>query len=93
MTTNDITRYDLGYDCLLERPDGDYVTYEDHVEAFAKVRESAVVSQWQLIDRLAEASPDLLAARQEFCRKVDAGEARSTKSYEQMKKAIAKATI
>jgi hypothetical protein len=41
--------------------------------------------------RLIAAAPDLLAACQEFVRKVEAGEARSTKSYEQMKAAIAKA--
>ena len=41
---------------------------------------------------LVTAAPDLLAVCQEFVRKVDAGEARSTKSYEQMKEAIAKAT-
>lgn len=42
--------------------------------------------------RLISAAPDLLEACIEFVRKVDAGEARSTKSYEQMKAAIAKAT-
>lgn len=41
--------------------------------------------------RLFAAAPDLLAACQEFCRKVDAGEARSTKSYQQMSAAIEKA--
>lgn len=41
--------------------------------------------------RLIVAAPDLLAACKEFVRKVDAGEARSTRSYAQMKAAIAKA--
>ncbi len=41
---------------------------------------------------LMAAAPGLLAACQEFCRKVDAGEARSTASYKQMAKAIEKAT-
>lgn len=38
------------------------------------------------------AAHDLLAACQEFCRKVDAGEARSKSSYKQMAAAIEKAT-
>lgn len=41
--------------------------------------------------RLIAAAPELLAACQEFVRKVDAGEARSNVSYGQMKAAIAKA--
>lgn len=42
--------------------------------------------------RVFAAGPDLLAACEEFVRKVDAGEARSSRSYAQMKAAIAKAT-
>lgn len=42
--------------------------------------------------RLYAAASDLLSACQEFVRKVDAGEARSTRSYKQMKAAITKAT-
>jgi hypothetical protein len=41
---------------------------------------------------LIAAAPDLLNACEEFVRKVEAGEARSTHSYTQMKAAIAKAT-
>lgn len=41
--------------------------------------------------RLIAAAPDLLAACEEFVRKVDCGEAFSTRSYQQMKAAIAKA--
>lgn len=41
--------------------------------------------------RLISAAPELLAACQEFVRKVDAGEARSSRSYAQMKAAISKA--
>jgi hypothetical protein len=41
--------------------------------------------------KLIAAAPDLYAACVEFCRKVEAGEAKSTASYEQMKAAIAKA--
>lgn len=41
--------------------------------------------------RLIAAAPDLLAACIDFVRKVDAGEARRTRSYQQMKAAIAKA--
>lgn len=37
------------------------------------------------------AAPDLLEACQEFVRKVEAGQARSNKSYQQMKTAISKA--
>ena len=51
--------------------------------------------QWAKLQadaRLIAAAPDLLAACVEFVRKVDAGEARSTKSAEQMRAAIAKAT-
>ncbi len=41
--------------------------------------------------RLIAAAPELMAACQEFVRKVDAGEAKSTRSYEQMKAALQKA--
>ena len=41
--------------------------------------------------RLFAAAPELYAACEEFVRKVDSGEARSTRSYEQMEKALAKA--
>jgi hypothetical protein len=41
--------------------------------------------------RLLAAAPELLAACEEFVRKVDCGEARSKRSYTQMKAAIAKA--
>jgi hypothetical protein len=41
--------------------------------------------------RLIAAAPELLAACQEFVRKVECGEARSRRSYKQMKAAIAKA--
>jgi len=41
--------------------------------------------------RLIAAAPDLLAACAEFVRKVECGEARSIRSYRQMKAAIAKA--
>lgn len=40
---------------------------------------------------LISASTELFEACEEFVRKVECGEARSTKSYEQMKKAVAKA--
>lgn len=40
---------------------------------------------------LIAAAPELLAACKEFVKKVEAGEARSTHSYQQMKSAIAKA--
>lgn len=41
--------------------------------------------------KLQAAAPDLLDACLEFIRKVDAGEAKSTRSYQQMKAAISKA--
>lgn len=41
--------------------------------------------------RLICAAPDLLAAAKEFVRKVDAGEAKSTKSYAAFKAAISRA--
>lgn len=41
--------------------------------------------------RLISAAPDLLAACEEFVRKCESGEARSKRSYEQMKSAIRKA--
>ena len=40
---------------------------------------------------LIAAAPDLFEACKEFVRKVDCGEARSKRSYKQMKEAIAKA--
>lgn len=48
--------------------------------------------KWNEADmRLISAAPDLFEACAEFCRKVDRGEARSTRSYAQMKAALAKA--
>ena len=41
--------------------------------------------------QLIAAAPDLFAACKEFVRKVECGEARSVRSYRQMKDAIAKA--
>jgi len=41
--------------------------------------------------KLVAAAPELLDACLEFVRKVECGEARSTKSYQQMKSAISKA--
>lgn len=41
--------------------------------------------------RLISAAPDLYEACKEFVRKVEAGEAKSTRSYAQMKTALAKA--
>lgn len=53
----------------------------------------AIVTRWGKPDdtRLLAAAPELLAACEEFVRKVECGEARSTRSYAQMKAAIAKA--
>ena len=48
------------------------------------------VAQMEADARLIAAAPDLLAACEEFVRKVEAGEARSKRSYAQMKAAIAK---
>ena len=42
--------------------------------------------------QLVSAAPDLLDAAIEFCRKVESGEAKSSKSYAAFKSAIAKAT-
>jgi hypothetical protein len=42
--------------------------------------------------KLIAAAPELLEACIEFCRKVECGEARSTRSYNQMQAAIKKAT-
>ena len=42
--------------------------------------------------KLIAAAPDLLDAAIEFCRKVESGEAKSSKSYAAFKSAIAKAT-
>ena len=47
--------------------------------------------QGQANARLIAAAPDLYEACKEFVRKVDCGEARSVRSYKQMKSAIAKA--
>jgi hypothetical protein len=42
--------------------------------------------------KLLAAAPDLLEACEEFVRKCECGEAKSIRSYEQMKTAIAKAS-
>lgn len=49
------------------------------------------VSQDYFTANLIAAAPELYEACVEFVRKVERGEARSTKSYEQMRQAIAKA--
>jgi hypothetical protein len=38
---NDIERFDLGYDSLHNRIDGDYVTYDDHMDALSAERDAA----------------------------------------------------
>ena len=61
-----------------------------YADAMLIARNTAYVSLPQDVP-LYLAAPDMLAACQEFVRKVEAGEARSTRSYKQMKDAIAKA--
>ena len=59
---------------------------------FAEAKEQML--DYQMGDpfpKLEEAAPFLLLACQEFVRKVEAGEARSTRSYAEMKTAIDKA--
>ena len=47
--------------------------------------------EWEANARLIAAAPDLLEACKEFVRKCEAGEARSTRSYNEMRAAITKA--
>lgn len=61
--------------------------YDDATEENQEELENEVSANFRLLS----ASKDLLEACIEFVRKVDAGEARSTKSYNQMKQAINKA--
>jgi len=89
------------------RVDGDFVRTLDHKERSRIKREEGREIPVQIICKTAEvfmsrgereanarllaASWELLEACKEFVRKVDCGEARSVKSYAQMKAAIAKA--
>lgn len=43
--------------------------------------------------KLAESAPDMFSAIVEFCDRVDRGEVRSTKTYNQFKEIIKKATL
>lgn len=76
----------------VEIPNGCILTlgqlYEDdcNVSTCCKVEEHSNA-------KLIAAAPDLLEACKEFVRKVECGEARSTKSYSQMKLAIKKAGV
>lgn len=56
-----------------------------------KKGEDAGIEEQNANGRLLAAAPDLLEACKEFVRKCECGEARSTRSYAQMKAAIAKA--
>jgi hypothetical protein len=74
-------------------PEGDYpytTTRGEHEVWSADGYLVAEVDTRQVADLIA-AAPDLKEACQEFVRKVEAGEAKSTRSYQQMKAALAKA--
>ena len=56
------------------------------------VSDLSSVNEWDMTNaRLIAAAPKLLAACEEFVRKCECGEARSKRSYAQMKEAITKA--
>ena len=54
-------------------------------------RETELNAEQEANAKLIAAAPDLLAACEEFVAKVERGEAKSVRSYQQMKLAIAKA--
>ena len=54
-------------------------------------KQTKILTQEEIERSLHHAAPDLLAACKEFVRKVECGAAISTRSYIQMKAAIAKA--
>ena len=67
---------------------GDIVDADGY--SVAGIMELEEVAETDSNARLIAAAPDLLAACVEFVRKVEDGDARSTRSYAQMKAAIAK---
>jgi hypothetical protein len=83
---------------------GEWEVYQDEDDAI-RVRETATAKGLIICELvqsstdaemmanadLLAAAPDLLAACEEFVRKVEAGEARSVRSYAQMTAALAKA--
>lgn len=72
--------------------DGNLIFAEDHFQThICQVSESFNNETREANARLIAAAPELLAACQEFVRKCECGEARSKRSYSQMKDAIAKA--
>ena len=60
MTNNDITRwyYNTEDRCMEPDDDGDYVTYEDHVEALAKARDNALVEASETLSGLLDMQGD-----------------------------------
>lgn len=84
---------DHGYGILYGEPDAWgweqnlYVSVGCSLNVERKLGKGAAAANARLI----AAAPDMLAACKEFIRKVEAGEAKSKRSYAQMKAAVAKA--
>ena len=70
-----------------------YTIVDDQLNDLAIISENPNIDGDQQLSnaQLFAAAPELLAACKEFVRKVECGEARSKRSYAQMKAAIAKA--
>ena len=84
------TEGDWIVDCVDKH--GYFITSDSQQNAIAKVYQLFEDDQKAKSNAdLVSAAPDLLSACLEFVRKVECGQARSTKSYAQMKTAINKA--
>lgn len=86
-------KHTLGPWVILDEPNrhGSYLIYDKNEYGIGEAWNISEDIQNYANARLMAAAPDLLEACIQFVRKVECGKARSKKSYEQMKKAIAKA--
>ena len=80
----DLPCYSTSHECAADAIDGVGLPAEWNA---AEMNARAIADEV-----LRSAAPDLLDAAIEFCRKVESGEAKSSKSYAAFKSAIAKAT-
>ena len=67
--TNTVERYDLGYDCLVNADDGDYVKYDDY-EALAKAHTAALEYVARARDDVIDHSIECVNAMDEYDQKL-----------------------
>ena len=69
------------------------VVSDANEDVYIKIAKGLGTKKEQALARMITVAPDLLNAAIEFCRKVETGEAKSTKSYAAFKAAITKAMV